>query len=1321
MTGDAILAQTPILGYTTPDYIRRILPEDIARDFGIAPLAVIDEKLYVAADQQLSSNTQHLLEQSVRYPIKVIQVGFTQVKRFQSRLYEQTEPHPPRLPRDRLLETLGLTHINKMTPSSTDDPDALSFDFQKWLDHGWITESQWGQLMSMFHYLPNKTSAHPTPLNTLTAFVDIEPTLRREVQSFVPLWWANKTLFIGISDLEQVDQVSAITADWPCQTASIIIPPKLIDRLKKAHAGKKLFAPEVSEAQIAERLQDDEWVSEEEVQGAMTLSKTAGISLCQALLDDRPDLNKPWLEKSADLINTIAIHEDDLPLKFDHVLVSLFDIVPYEICRMLTALPLNFMNGVLVVGLSAIHPGVLDILKELSGYPVEPRLMTEEIINKWLSNIYRSLPHQPTFGIGIPQVEEFLVASHLVYEDQISRLELQRNLSVHDYLSRLTSERLLSDDDVAQIYAILVQTPHLTLDNIQINDDLVNRFSQSFLKEQHILPLLEYEGGLWVAVADPLQGRQLSELEEISHLEVWPFVVPKIDLDVTIHRYINFAPTDKSNRYLSLCIDYLVEQGVIKQLNTTEILEDVIEKDHVFDRVIQKYQVDKGINLYQKFADFRDVPFVSLEPEVEVLELINPLGNRIEQTRRRDPVDTSVARRLDYETANRLGALPITENKAGIQIAFADPLYNTALEELSTRFEVDLQPCITDRDALESAIERILGKINIGTLLVLSGLVTRNQLNDALNLAENTNSRIGRALIHRGYVTENQLYSFLSRQVDIPLFDLSQMELSKEVAESITPDQAWEWGVLPLAKDDQRMIVGIVDPVNQDSLEFVRANTDLEINPVLITENDFEKALEQLFQEHYTAQSVSALLSRAPDNSAARVLTKQQAIWMIAFAIIMVGLAIWNLSNFLIALNSIFTVIYIMMVIFKFFLVANAIGTNLEVPVTEEEIQALQDNELPIYTVLIPVYKEAAILATLLKSIENLDYPKIKLDVKVLLEQDDEETIQAFHDADPPDFIQGLIVPTSQPKTKPKACNYGLIHAKGDYVVIFDAEDKPDSDQIKKVVVAFNKLPANVICIQAKLNYYNRQQNLLTQWFSSEYSMWFDLFLPGLDASNMPIPLGGTSNHFKKYALLEAGAWDPFNMTEDADLGIRLYKLGYRTKIVDSTTYEEANSDVNNWVRQRSRWVKGHIQTWLVHMRHPIQLIRDIGLKAFFSFQMVIGGNIFTLIINPVYWLIAAVWFLFQFEFISSLFPGPIYYLGAFSLYFGNFAFTYINVAGAMRRGYYDMVKTALLSPIYWGLMSIGGWRGFFQLITKPHYWEKTIHGLDENAEEAEL
>jgi cellulose synthase/poly-beta-1,6-N-acetylglucosamine synthase-like glycosyltransferase len=310
-----------------------------------------------------------------------------------------------------------------------------------------------------------------------------------------------------------------------------------------------------------------------------------------------------------------------------------------------------------------------------------------------------------------------------------------------------------------------------------------------------------------------------------------------------------------------------------------------------------------------------------------------------------------------------------------------------------------------------------------------------------------------------------------------------------------------------------------------------------------------------------------------------------------------------------------------------------------------------------------------------------------------------------------PAFLRPVIVPAAAPRGKPKACNYGLIHARGEYVVIFDAEDVPEPDQLKKAVIAFQKVPADVVCLQAKLSYYNGDQNLLTRWFTIEYSMWFDLFLPGLDASRAPVPLGGTSNHFRTSSLLAAGAWDPFNVTEDADLGIRLYRRGWRTAVIESTTFEEATSEVYNWIRQRSRWVKGYIQTYLVHMRHPVLLWQSLGAKAFLSFNLVVGGSFFGFLVNPLLWCLTALWYLSHAHVIRALFPAPVFYLGACSLLVGNTAFMYLNVAGCMRPGMYDKVKYALLSPLYWALMSLAAWKGFLQLWTNPFYWEKTLHG----------
>jgi cellulose synthase/poly-beta-1,6-N-acetylglucosamine synthase-like glycosyltransferase len=419
----------------------------------------------------------------------------------------------------------------------------------------------------------------------------------------------------------------------------------------------------------------------------------------------------------------------------------------------------------------------------------------------------------------------------------------------------------------------------------------------------------------------------------------------------------------------------------------------------------------------------------------------------------------------------------------------------------------------------------------------------------------------------------------------------------------------------------------------------------------------------------------------------------------------------WRIT--LIALIVLSTVFYIGSTLFKFALVYRTMRVaNPELPVSDTELALLDESVLPTYTILVPLYHEAAVFDQLIDSLRQLDYPATKLDIKLLLEEDDVETTLAARSLALEDHFHLGPVPAGEPRTKPKAGNFGLQHARGDFVVIYDAEDLPDREQLKRAVVAFRKASHDVVCVQAKLNYWNREQNLLTRWFTTEYSQWFDLFLPGLDAIGGPIPLGGTSNHFPTRALIELGAWDPYNVTEDADVGIRLARRGYRTAIIDSTTYEEANSRTYNWIRQRSRWIKGYIQTWLVHMRHPVQLWKELGPVRFLSFQLVVGGTFLTMLLNPFFWALTSVWAATEAGWIRDLFPGTIYFLSAVNLLIGNFVFTYMNVVGTLRRGYDELVRAALFSPLYWGLMSVGAWKGLIQLIYRPSYWEKTVHGL---------
>jgi glycosyltransferase XagB len=308
-----------------------------------------------------------------------------------------------------------------------------------------------------------------------------------------------------------------------------------------------------------------------------------------------------------------------------------------------------------------------------------------------------------------------------------------------------------------------------------------------------------------------------------------------------------------------------------------------------------------------------------------------------------------------------------------------------------------------------------------------------------------------------------------------------------------------------------------------------------------------------------------------------------------------------------------------------------------------------------------------------------------------------------------------LIIPESLPKTKPKACNFGLKEAFGEYSVIYDAEDIPERDQIKKAILAFKQLPPDVACVQAKLNFYNPKQNLLTKLFTAEYSLWFDLILTGLQSINAPIPLGGTSNYFRTRSLRELKGWDAFNVTEDCDLGIRLSKRGYRTTIMDSTTNEEANSEPLNWFNQRTRWIKGYIQTFSVHMRNPSAFTKQYGFRNLLIFQLVVGGKVLSMLVNPLMWLITFIYFALRpilGTFIESFFPGPVLYLGVISLVLGNFLYLYYYMIGCAKRGNFSLIKYSLFVPFYWLFISIAAFSAIYRLIKEPHYWSKTNHGL---------
>ncbi len=457
--------------------------------------------------------------------------------------------------------------------------------------------------------------------------------------------------------------------------------------------------------------------------------------------------------------------------------------------------------------------------------------------------------------------------------------------------------------------------------------------------------------------------------------------------------------------------------------------------------------------------------------------------------------------------------------------------------------------------------------------------------------------------------------------------------------------------------------------------------------------------------------SVSGLAQKVPGFSARWLFSRAQRRAMLALLVALVLAAIFATTATAVVLASLAVLLYVCMVSYRFALFVLSTRADVTLEVTDDEARAVPDDELPLYTVLVPAFRESEVIHSLVEQLTALEYPRHRLQVMLLVEDDDDETIGALGAVSDADF-EVVAVPVAEPRTKPKALNYGLTLARGTYVTVYDAEDVPDPLQLRRAVVAFTRVPAEVACLQAKLSYFNSQQNVITRWFTVEYAMWFSLFLPGLSQLRAPIPLGGTSNHFRRDVLRSMGAWDPFNVTEDADLGIRLYREGYRVAILESTTLEEANSDFVNWVRQRSRWYKGYLQTFFVHLRAPREFRRDVGWAGVAHFVLFVGGTPVLAMMNPLFWALTALWFIAHPHFLQVIFPGPVYYAGLLCWTLGNFLILYLTVLSARVVSRGTFLVQALVVPIYWVMMSMAAAKALWQLMGARTFWEKTYHGL---------
>lgn len=604
----------------------------------------------------------------------------------------------------------------------------------------------------------------------------------------------------------------------------------------------------------------------------------------------------------------------------------------------------------------------------------------------------------------------------------------------------------------------------------------------------------------------------------------------------------------------------------------------------------------------------------------------------------------------------------------------------------------------------------------IGEILLEKRLIDKQSLENALHRQEIENSKIGKILMSENIIRPLAFHRAIAEKYGVQFVDLTAELPNPKLLRKAQKNNYFAFEVLPWREDAESITLACSDINDEIRNWAVREYPYKQINFVVTSPLDILWSLQKFFEAEDNENARFALFKKAPNLSAQKLfskLTLPVSFLLLCFAV--AGFAS-NPQTATLVFTCFMNVLFFGTISFKLISFLQSYGRS-------EAQKSLQmgDADLPIYTILVPLYREKETIANLINAIDAFDYPKSKLDVKLVVETDDKETIQIIKNLCPPAYFEIIRTPFSLPRTKPKACNYALQYARGEFVTVYDAEDIPNKYQLKTVLQKFAQGEAQLACVQARLNYYNYDDSQITRWFALEYATWFDFVMKGLEKMNMAIPLGGTSNHIRARTLHEIGGWDAFNVTEDADLGMRLKRFGYSTGTVDSITMEEATNSVQAWLMQRKRWIKGFMQTYIVHMRQPIKFVRQAGLKSFLTLQFFIGFPPLLYLLSPLLLLLGAVAHFGS----QPQFALPDW-LQALSL--ANFAYgAVVHIAFAIaanfrasnngKRMFKPLIFSAVTFPFYSILHVLASFGALRELLTNPHYWEKTQHGLSKNFE----
>ncbi|MBL4806122.1 MAG: glycosyltransferase [Rhodobacteraceae bacterium] len=597
----------------------------------------------------------------------------------------------------------------------------------------------------------------------------------------------------------------------------------------------------------------------------------------------------------------------------------------------------------------------------------------------------------------------------------------------------------------------------------------------------------------------------------------------------------------------------------------------------------------------------------------------------------------------------------------------------------------------------------------LGDVLVDRGNISKSDLMTALKMQSTRDAMLGEIIVANRLAKQADVDDALNLQFDGAVLDVSCGSPDPDLLLGVDPWTCLKRNMLPWRKMDGQVIVAAEDPKCPKTMLAVKIHWP-DATILHADAKDLRHCIQTSFRDDLT-RTASTL---CPEKNSCREIGKRlsgiygvMAVTLIAAIIIFAPMfGFFAIFFWALASNIATTILRASALVSFFFSKSKTIKELTDTP-------RLSDfRKRPKVTVLLPLFREDKVLKSLLTSLNRITYPKELLEVKILLEEEDQITAKALAKCHLPRWADIITIPKDTLQTKPRAMNYALPFCKGEIIGIYDAEDRPEPDQIDKVVCHLMTAPTDVGSVQCYLDYYNSSSNWMSRCFTIEYASWFRVIMRGLQKIGAPLPLGGTSVFVRRNVLEEVGAWDAHNVTEDADLGMRMARFGYRCEVVDSTTWEEANNHPIAWIKQRSRWLKGFAMTWATHMRNPLQLWRDLGPVGFFGFQAVLLGTVTAYLTAPVFWVIWTGYMGVDWAFFEVL-PAWFWSATFIALIAGEAVMITIAIVAMLLKRRLGLIPFIFTLSLYWPLGTIAAFKALWELFFAPFYWDKTDHGND--------